>query len=161
MALDSYNGYTGIERQMKFDAYKLLRDRNEDPYSGISNCQLCLCPEKPLQPHSEDYSKPYRWGAPWEYVVCASCHSWIHKRFSQPANWLAFRHHVRRGGWGHEFASPPVRLEREAFRNDPTWIWPTISSNGANRPIRSGLDWWESLTICEESKSAQSSRIRP
>lgn len=54
-----YNGYTAKERQEKFDELKRLRAAGLSQESGP--CMMCGDPEAPVEQHSEDYSKPYRW----------------------------------------------------------------------------------------------------
>ena len=154
-----YNGYSGSERASKYNALKKLWKQGVFPCTGRS-CDLCGDPEPPNNPHSEDYSYPYLWEPPAMYALCRSCHLWIHKRFKQPLDWLAFKYHVRRGGYGREFSSPAVRKERKqfinAFQKDENYKWSTIP----DREFRNGYDWWEHLTLSPESLEAKWARSR-
>jgi hypothetical protein len=157
--MDSYNGYSGRERDRKYQEYKRLRALGLS-VPAVPPCQLCGDPESPVEPHSEDYSMPYLWAPPAEYMICRSCHGWIHKRFNRPDDWRDFQAHVRRGGYAREFSTPTVRKEREAaiaarlLGHELTW------SGLSDRPHRAGLDWWEQLTLMPESLSSPSARPR-
>lgn len=153
--MKSYNGYSGMERQAKYDEYKRLCTQGEDPYKSIKSCQLCGCTNQALEPHSEDYGEPYKWGPPYEYAICSFCHHWIHARFAHPHDWDAFKAHVRRGGWGQEFAGS---LERKSYKEDGRTVWPPMMVDGERRPQRNGLDWWEGLTTSAASMADSAAR---
>jgi hypothetical protein len=155
MSNTSYNGYSWPERQKKFEAYKKLVAEGVGPYADVHSCQLCGDPGSKLAPHSEDYSKPYRWGPPYEFMICGACHSWLHKRFGRPADWRAFKNHVRRGGYGSEFTAK--KAERRLDAIDPLFVWQPIDG----RANRSGLDWWEAITLAPETLSTLGARPRP
>jgi hypothetical protein len=156
--MEPYNGYTGKERDAKYQEYKRLlamgkMERQEPP------CQLCGNEECEVEPHSEDYSQPYKWRPPQEYLVCRSCHLWIHKRFSQPDTWNDFKAHVKRGGYASEFASAAVKAERKKAVDARTqkieYAWKPIEG----RTVRQG--WWDYLTLDPDSTTARSARPRP
>jgi hypothetical protein len=159
--LDAYNGYSEQERNRKYQEYKRLVKLGQAVLNRPP-CQLCGDPTVEVEPHTEDYSLPYRWLPPAEYMICRFCHGWLHKRFGKHRDdWLDFKSHVRRGGYGAEFASPMVRPERqEAARcraGGLEYVWKV----SLGRTPRNGQDWWEQLTTCEESKAALASRPRP
>ena len=159
--MDAYNAYTGLERDKKYQEYKRLRKLGQAvPNQGP--CQLCGDPTVEVEAHTEDYSRPYRWLPPAEYMICRFCHGWLHKRFGKGRDdWIDFKSHVRRGGYGAEFASSVVRPERDKAvscrASGVEYIWKV----SLGRTPRDGRDWWEQLTTCEESKVAPSSRPRP
>ena len=157
--MEAYNGYTGHEREAKTLEYKRLRAMGKTE-PAEPPCRLCGNEECEVEPHSEDYSQPYKWRPPHEYMVCRSCHLWIHKRFKQPENWNDFKAHVKRGGHADEFASSTVKAERlkaaEARAQKVEYKWRLIEG----RAVRAG-GWWEYLTLNEESKTARSARPRP
>jgi hypothetical protein len=157
--MDFYNGYSGKERDKKYEEYKRQRAAKLS-VPAIPPCQLCGDDKAEVQPHSEDYSFPYRWLPPAEYMVCRSCHGWIHKRFNKPDDWNDFKSHIRRGGFGGEFSTPAFSLERKeaaASRNaGRDYEWRPI----VGRPVRQGTDWWEHLTLGKESLTASWARPR-
>lgn len=158
--MNSYNGYSAKERDKKYQEYKRLRALGLTP-PEVGPCQLCQDPATSVESHSEDYSLPYLWAPPAEYMICRSCHSWLHKRFKQPAVWTLFKDHVRRGGFAREFASPAVRTERAgaitAAQQGLVFEW--CLSGG--RALRNGMDWWEHLTVAPESLTSAAARPRP
>ena len=160
--MEPYNGYKGADRQRKYDEYKRLRAEGKS-VPALPPCQLCGDNDKNLliEPHSEDYSKPYIWTPPAEYMVCKRCHGWIHKRFNKPDDWLDFKSHVKRGGYAWEFTNKEGATERkaaaEARKKGLTYKWEPIKG----RAIRSGELWWERLTMDPASLTAQWARPRP
>lgn len=158
--MDSYNGYTARERDKKFQEYKRLKALGLS-IPQVGPCQLCNDPSVPVEPHSEDYSLPYLWGPPAEYMICRSCQSWLHKRFKQPAVWAQFKDHLRRGGFAREFASPAVRAERaaaaRAAEQGVVYDWQPWEG----RTARAGMDWWEHLTVSPDSLTSATARARP
>ena len=158
--MDFYNGYTSRERDKKYQEYKRRRLLGLTP-PELGPCQLCLDPSAPVEAHSEDYSLPYLWTPPAEYMICRSCHSWLHKRFKQPAVWALFKDHLRRGGYAREFASPAVRVERAAATSARdkglVYVWTVWEG----RAPRAGLDWWEHLTVAPDSLTSATARARP
>ena len=156
--MDAYNGYTGKEREAKLQEYKRLRamgktEKAEPP------CQLCGNDDCEVESHSEDYSQPYKWRPPQEYLVCRSCHLWIHKRFEQPETWNDFKAHVKRGGYASEFAAVAVKAERknaaQARAQKTEFKWKMTEGRAARQ------GWWDYLTLDPESKTARSARPRP
>lgn len=144
--MDAYNGYTGRERDKKYQEWKRLYPLGGLP-GKVGPCALCADPACEVEPHSEDYAKPYRWEPPYEYMVCRRCHSRLHKRFNDPDGWRDFKAHVRRGGYAVEFTSAQVVAERTAAaearsRNDD-YEWSAMR----DRTQRNGVDWWEGLTL--------------
>ena len=158
--MDGYNGYSARERDKKYQEFKRLKAAGQSR-SQAGPCELCLDPVSPVEPHSEDYSLPYIWSPPAEYMICRSCHGALHKRFKNPQRWLQFKDHVRRGGFAAEFASHAVRKERAlataAMANGDCHHW----SPWPDRAIRGGMDWWEHLTMAEQSIAASWARPRP
>ena len=166
--MDWYNGYKGTERQKKYDAYKKLRDEKKS-VPAVPPCQLCgddgkvLRDDKKLviEPHSADYSFPYEWKPPFEYMICKRCHGWIHKRFDQPDKWADFISHVRRGGYAWEFTTSEGAAQRraaaDARKNGSPFQWQPIKG----RAVRSGDLWWERITMDPNSRKAKWARPRP
>ena len=156
--MESYNGYTGKEREAKYLEYKRLRALGKSEPTRPP-CQLCGNEDCEVEPHSEDYSQPYKWVPPCDFMVCRSCHLWIHKRFGQPETWSDFKAHVKRGGYATEFAVASVKAERKeaatARAQKREYKWKPM----VGRTARSG--WWEYLTLSEESKTSRSARPRP
>jgi hypothetical protein len=155
-----YNGYSAQERTAKFVAYKRLVARGSlpEPYPP---CQACGDQHAGVGPHSEDYSLPYRWSPPAEYWVCTPCHGWIHRRFSNPYGWLAFKEHLRMGGHGKDFRAPPADVRHQLLlrfhaHKEPQGIG-TYISNEARRP----LAWWDVLTLDRASLTSSWARPRP
>lgn len=160
MGLESYNGYTSKERDKKYQEYKRLRGLGLTP-PEVGPCQLCGDPTVPVEAHSEDYSLPYEFGPPAEYMICGSCHYWLHARFGKPAAWMQFKSHLSRGGYAREFSSPAVSRERaaalSAVDNGTTYQWHAIEGR-IPRPTGS---WWEHLSVDPQSKTASWARPRP
>jgi len=154
-----YNGYTAKERQEKFDELKRRREGGIATEEG-QPCMMCGDPDAPVEQHSEDYSKPYRWVPPAEYALCRSCHYWIHQRFGKPLVWQAYKAHMRRGGYGREFTSNEVKRERKAFEvaqaSGEDYIWQGLP----DRAARTGMDWWEHLTVSPDALAAPWARPR-
>jgi len=157
--MDGYNGYSGRERDKKYQEYKRLRALGLS-IPALPPCQLCGDTECAVEPHSEDYSLPYLWSPPAEYMICRACHGWIHKRFKQVENWRDFQAHVRRGGFAREFTSPSVRRQRQEARDARerglTFDWSELPE----RRVRAGTDWWEHLTMAPDSLTSAWARPR-
>ena len=104
--MNYYNGYSPEERERKLRASHRLWPAWRGHPCSRPPCHLCGDPQAIVQPHSEDYSEPYEWEPPFTYALCRPCHSRIHKRFSDPPSWLAYKLHLRRGGYGSDLKSP-------------------------------------------------------
>lgn len=159
-----YNGYSWPERIELLVAYKSLIAAGElAPATGP--CDLCGDPDSKVEPHSEDYSKPYRWTPPAAYVLCPYCHRHqLHRRFGRPEYWTAFLAHVRRGGYASDLKNPTIRLEFETYR------WALARGQTASLFPRSlyrlrpytkvaGAEWFASLTM--DPKSLRDPAARP
>ena len=160
--MDFYNGYSGKKRDKKYQEYKRLRDIGQS-VPAIPQCQLCgdNDPQLKVEPHSEDYSLPYRWTPPYMYMVCRSCHGWIHKRFNKPDNWNDFKSHVGRGGYAREFTTKEVGTERKeavaARARGISYVWKKLKG-GREVPMDR---WWEKLSMSVDSLTSASARPRP
>lgn len=154
-----YNGFTPNERAAKSRALAKLRNKGFSPCSGRC-CDLCGDPDSPNFPHSEDYAQPYEWEPPYMYALCRACHGWIHKRFNYPFDWIAFKNHIRRGGYGFEFTSSKTLAERKKFKGvyeqGLPFHWEITRSRNN---IISG--WWEHLTLDPNSLTNPIYRGRP
>jgi hypothetical protein len=156
--MDFYNGYSPQERNRKLRAsYKAFPNRSHPLYSGP--CQLCGNPACNVEPHTEDYSEPYLWTNPAEYGVCKTCHSRLHKRFRSPHAWLAYKAHVRRGGYGADLKTS-ARVCREVLE------YARANALGISMilaPLRdrafSGREWWEVLSL--DPRTLTDSTARP
>ena len=141
-----YNGYSATQRMDKYREYRRLKQlRKHVPEVGP--CQLCGDPHAKVGPHTEDYSLPYKWLPPAEFMVCRSCHGWIHMRYRRPDDWMDFKSHVARGGYGTEFSTSRVQTERlrsaECRARKLKFTWPTISGRKAHR----NDEWWNDLSL--------------
>ncbi len=122
---------------------------------------ICGDREVPVEPHSEDYSRPYRWEPPAVYALCRDCHrNKLHKRFSRLAYWEAFKAHVRRGGYARDLWNPEVSKEFESFR------WTAGRGERAHlRQLRprevTGTEWWERLSVDPGTMTSRAARPRP
>ena len=158
--LSPYNGYTGAEREAK------QREMNRLKKAGtyrplVGPCSICDDPHVPIEPHSEDYSKPYRWAPPAEYPVCKRCHTtYVHKRFANPETWELFKTHVRRGGYAREFATASTKREITEAQKSTRLAEPLRLPLLRNREL-TGNEWWERLSTDPSSLTAASSRPRP
>src|SRR5690242_7963970 len=141
----SYNGYDSRERSAKYAVLKKgLADGSIETYSGP--CMLCGDPKAEVEPHSEDYSKPYRWTPPAMYWLCRYCHrTQLHGRFRYPDRWQAYKDHVRRGGYASDLTSnPEIKREFDRYRK--------AIGTAAAQPLRHlrkrdlrGQKWWDRL----------------
>jgi hypothetical protein len=135
-------GRVGLERMLERSGQCL-------PKEAEGPCMLCGDPDTLVEPHAEDYSKPYKYVLPNTYWLCRYCHrTMLHKRFLNPARWAAYLAHVRRGGYGREFHDDrAINKEIAAF----------IKARGNNevlqlRRLRAGRvfnssEWWDRLTM--------------
>jgi hypothetical protein len=145
--VDSYNGFSPQERAANGAALlKALKAGTVPIPSGP--CALCGDAIVPLEYHSEDYSKPYKWSRPAAYPLCRSCHrNKLHKRFGNPEMWEAFKAHVRRGGYARDLKKTEIARELEqyiaAHRSGDTVILKSL------RPYEHtiGTEWWDSLSV--------------
>jgi hypothetical protein len=144
--MDSYNGFSGNQRAANGAALRkaLIAGTVMAP---VGPCSICSDPDAKLEYHSEDYSKPYNWAPPAAYSVCVSCHrNKLHKRFSNPEMWEAFKAHVRRGGYASDLKKPEVASELvqyvSAIRSG------LVQKLNALRPYPhvAGTEWWANLT---------------
>lgn len=112
-----YNGYSWPERIELLVEWKRLVAAGElAPPSGP--CDICGDPDSSVEPHSEDYSKPYRWTPPAAYALCPYCHrTQLHGRFRRPELWTVFLAHVRRGGYASDLQDATIRFEYECYRS--------------------------------------------
>lgn len=155
-----YNGFSPKERSAKGNAGKqAIADGTLVPYTGP--CMLCGDPEVPVEPHSEDYSLPYRWMPPEVYWLCRNCHrSKLHGRFRSPELWEAFKAHVRRGGYARELKEPVVASEFAAYR--------AARKRGLDPSLRQlrprqlkDKEWWDGLRMDVASLTDPGARPRP
>jgi len=157
--MHGYNGFTGAERLRKYQVYKQRQAQGLGPFP-VGPCQLCADPTAAVEPHSEDYATPYQWEPPAEYMICRSCHGWVHQRFAKPDAWGQFLAHVARGGYAREFAQAPVTQERKAaaraMAEGAVHTWAPI----AGRAPQVG-GWWTTLTLDEDSLTDPAARPRP
>jgi len=167
-----YNGYTWKQREAILKEEKRLRKigQLESLAYMLSGgpCEVCGDPGDPEKPHtqfhSEDYSPPYRFSPPASFVVCATCHSRLHKRFpdaaGRPSDWLLFLAHLRSGGYGREFTEKYSLGKRRAWQAQ---IESGISVSLPNQRHRKLAveEWWQALTLDPESLIAAWARPRP
>jgi hypothetical protein len=157
--MEFYNGYTPQERAKKLRAsYKVYPKRTHPLYRGP--CQMCDNPETAVEPHTEDYSEPYRWENPAEYAVCKTCHSRLHKRFKSPFAWEAYKRHVRRGGYGADLkvsriGSEVSKLAKALEARSPFPLAPM------RQKVLTGSEWWEQLSLDPNTLTNPSARPRP
>ena len=156
--MNHYNGYTPAERSRKLRAsYKVFPNRSHPCYH--KPCAICSDTATPVEPHTEDYSEPYRWEPPAEYPVCKTCHGRLHKRFNDPSGWAAYKLHLKRGGHGSDLKTPRMRDDVKrialALARGESPALPTL------RPPMATDLWWDSLTIDPASLTAVSARPRP
>jgi len=124
-------------------------------------CQLCGDPDSPFEPHTEDYSEPYLWENPAEYAVCKRCHGRLHKRFKAPHAWMAYKMHVRRGGYGSDLKTDAVgtqvkQLARALAAGDPSPLPPFPRNR-----VSTGREWWEMLSVDARMLTDPDARPRP
>ena len=155
-----YNGYQGRERDRKAAA---RRRRRADglPAHPRGPCALCRDPTVPLEAHAEDYSLPYRWEPPAEYALCRTCHkNKLHKRFSNPSDWEAWKAHIRRGGRSSDLATPDIAAELKAYKaaraKGSTFVLRRL------RPrVVTGAEWWQRIRMDTRSLTDRNARARP
>ncbi|HEY5264730.1 MAG TPA: hypothetical protein VIJ37_07025 [Steroidobacteraceae bacterium] len=131
------------------------------PVMDVGPCDICGDPSVPVEPHSEDYSQPYRWDRPAEYPLCRTCHrDRLHKRFAKPDMWEAHKAHVRRGGYASDLKDPDIAAEvkayRVAFQRGERLVLRQL------RPRRSTSGkWWEELSVDPAILTSPDARPRP
>jgi hypothetical protein len=155
-----YNGYTGRERNEK-QAEWHDRVAKGLPAQPPGPCSICADPTVRLEPHTEDYSKPFLWEPPAEYALCAMCHkNKLHMRFANPVDWKTWKAHVRRGGWSTDLSKPDVKEEiasyRAAVRKGMAPDLKTLRPRALT-----GTEWWESLSMDRGSLTDLAARPRP
>ena len=165
--LGPYNGYSGNERQAKFDEMNRRMARNElAPPNGP--CRVCVDPGGSatgvvFEYHDEDYGLEYSWSEPAAFVLCRDCHVYrLHTRFRYPLSWAAFLAHVRRGGYAREVRQPYITRELAAFRQSLNrGLTPTPLR--ALRPYAAelGTEWFARLSVDPSSLADPKSRRRP
>lgn len=142
--MNNYNGYTPKEREKKLAALHRLYPDYSHPYYQPP-CQLCGDPAAKVAPHSEDYAEPYLWERPAVYAVCSKCHFRIHNRFKSPTSWLAYKAHLRRGGYGADLDNPKVGRElarlAKAFERRQSFSLAEFRESQYT-----GSEWWEFLS---------------
>lgn len=154
-----YNGYRGRERDEKAEARRRRRAAGL-PAHPEGPCAICGDPTVPLEAHAEDYSRPYRWDPPAEYALCKTCHkNKLHKRFSNPSDWEAWKAHIRRGGHSSDLAKPDIAAELKAYK--------TALAKGSTFALRqlrprvvTGSEWWERLRMDKRSLTDPKARAR-
>jgi hypothetical protein len=151
-----YNGYTAAERNAKGRALRRLIRAGAVPRPS-GRCSVCG-DRQDLVYHAEDYSRPYVFAEPAQYVVCRAGHAMIHLRFHFPDRWRAFTRHVRAGGTCREFARPAARAGG-----------PSPVRQGELFPARAGRAgpagrrhaWWERLSTDARTLTDPRARPRP
>lgn len=137
--VQSYNGFSGSERLAKLrEMHRKFPNRSHPYYRGP--CDMCGDSDSPVMPHSEDYSRPYRWERPWMYAVCRTCHYRLHIRFKNPSAWEAYKLHLQRGGYGADLKLPVIGMEISSLCAEIT-IGTTFSL-ASLRPRNTNQAWW-------------------
>jgi hypothetical protein len=155
-----YNGYSSQERAAKYRVLKRFWAAGEGP-SHQGSCMLCGDSTSSVEPHSEDYAKPYRWEPPAMYWLCRHCHrAKLHNRFSDPIGWEAFKAHVRRGGYASDLQRYGVRREVERYRDALVAGKPGELPKLRESPEAHGTPWWELLSVDERTLTDRSARPR-
>jgi len=141
-----YNGFSPNERKRMPGRVRLENSGETLPAEAGGPCMICGDPEVPVEPHAEDYSKPYRWTPPSAYWLCHSCHVKLHSRFSKPSRWKAFLAHVNRGGYSRDLKEREIEKEVNQYER--------AVANGHPIPLRplrevsqSRSRWFASLTL--------------
>jgi len=142
--MNFYNGYTPQERNKKLAALHRLYPNYSHPYYQPP-CHICGDPAAKVQPHGEDYAEPFRWERPAIYAVCSPCHTRLHGRFRSPASWLAYKAHLRRGGFGSDLKVPKISRELTRLAKSLE-VGQPFSLSPLRQPHFSGSVWWEFLT---------------
>ncbi len=125
--VQSYNGFSGSERLAKLrEMHRKFPNRSHPYYRGP--CDMCGNSDSPVMPHSEDYSRPYRWERPWMYAVCRTCHYHLHMRFRRPWAWS-------------EHTSNIKEIKGIAIRG--------VSSATSSTKSFCEAEWWEKLSLSE------------
>lgn len=160
MGYNPYNGYSGKERDEK-EAERARLLKSGELQMRHTECELCGDPDTPTIPHVEDYSKPYQWEPPAEYMVCETCEKdMLQKRFRNKDRWESFKAHVRRGGYARELQDSATNKEfldyREARERGEK---PTLRKL-RDRAV-TGSEWWEKLSIDSATLTDPKSRPRP
>ena len=159
MADSWYNGYSPEERTAKGKAGDVGRANGSVPVLE-GPCALCGDPDIPVEPHSEDYSKEFRWVPPAVYALCRNCHrNKLHTRFSNPMLWFVFKAHVRRGGYERDLRNPEVRRELRIFRRALERGQPATLRALRHREV-SANEWWERLSVDPLTLTSPSARPR-
>jgi hypothetical protein len=140
-----YNGYTPQQRNKKLIALHRRWPNHSHPYYQPP-CHLCGDPTAKVQPHSEDYAEDFRWEHPAMYAVCFHCHRRLHSRFDAPASWLAYKAHLRRGGYGSDLKTPKTAGELTRLAKALEAGLPFSLSSLPRQAKHSGFEWWELLT---------------
>jgi hypothetical protein len=156
-----YNGYSAIERDIKFKALKRHVSRGElTPATGP--CALCGDPDVPVEYHDEDYGEPFIWGPPALLALCRHCHrDKLHKRFWRHSAWQAYLAHIRRGGYARDIKDNAIKKElaqcRAAIESGDVFELRVL------RPYRAviGEEWFANLRMDPESLSDPKARPRP
>ena len=143
-AMNYYNGYSPKERNKKLAALHRLYPNYSHPYYRPP-CHLCRDATAKVQPHSEDYAEPFLWERPAVYAVCSHCHSRLHGRFASPASWLAYKAHLRRGGFGSDLRTRKIAREVSGLAKALESGQP-FSLVSLRPSLHSGSEWWELLT---------------
>ena len=159
MANSWYNGYSPKERSAKGKDGKARRAEGAlQAFAGP--CALCGDPDVKVEPHSEDYSQPYRWDSPAVHALCRHCHrNKLHKRFSDPIAWLVFKAHVKRGGYARDLKDGAVERELRQFKRAVRSGQPAELSQKRARKL-SGREWWDLLSVDPLTLTSRSARLR-
>ena len=166
-----YNGYTWKEREEILHELKRLRQKGDLEQLAYllskGPCEICGDPgdpDPPTQWHSEDYSPPYRFSPPATFIICATCHLRLHKRFpnssGKPTDWLLFQAHLRSGGYGREFTKLYSKKRRDAWQTQIE-AGDSVTLPSQRQRQLSGAEWWQTLTLDRESLIAAWARPRP
>ena len=150
--MEDYNGFSGRERTANGAALlKAIRAGLIPLPSGP--CSLCDDPGAKVEYHSENYATPYSWTAPAAYVVCMACHrNKLHKRFSDPVKWEAYKEHVRRGGYASDLKQPDVAREFKAHVAARRAGGAVELHQLRPYPHKFGSQWWEKLDSSAPAK---------
>jgi hypothetical protein len=154
-----YNGYKGRERDRKAGARRRRRAEGL-PAHPRGPCAICGDPTVTLEAHAEDYSLPYRWEPPAEYALCRTCHkNKLHKRFSNPSDWEAWKAHIRRGGRSSDLAKPHIAAELRAYKAALKKGTP-FALRQLRPPVMTGFEWWERVRMDRRSLTDPKARAR-
>lgn len=135
--LQSYNGFSGQERNASWKIQKQLLDAGRIKDWRKMPCDICKQFDRNMMPHQENYFDVHAF-----FPMCIECHMKLHSRFSYPTEWIKHLFDVIHG-WKPKLWGSVIHY----FNNHKRVHHPSYKKI---HPPALGAEWYYHLTLDQE-----------